>query len=154
MRTCISDTQAFKALRTLLEQQYLSRCSSSRTTDGVHIDVTSSFESVSACLCAGVRICWFTVFSSPDAHIVLLHVLCRCLPGYVTKACTSSRTESASQTCGKPSPVFASRIGSSCKYRKAANSLAHSLGSVGHYPMSLAGLAASCMFSALAACQV
>lgn len=35
--------QAFAALRTLAEQQYLARCSSSCTTDDVRIDVTSGF---------------------------------------------------------------------------------------------------------------
>ncbi len=38
--------QAFKALRLLLEQQYLSRCSSSCTTDGVRVDVTSKYDQV------------------------------------------------------------------------------------------------------------
>lgn len=47
--------QAFAALRTLAEQQYLARCSSSCTTDDVRIDVTSGFHRVGTvvtCLCA------------------------------------------------------------------------------------------------------
>lgn len=35
--------QAFNALRVLLEQLYLERCSSSCTTDGVRVDATSQF---------------------------------------------------------------------------------------------------------------
>lgn len=43
----LSAFQAFQALRLALEQQYLSRCSCSKTTEGVKVDVSSRFEQAS-----------------------------------------------------------------------------------------------------------
>ncbi|KAG1657364.1 hypothetical protein FOA52_015918 [Chlamydomonas sp. UWO 241] len=40
--------EAFRTLRLLLEQQYMARCSSTTVTNGVRVDVTSCFDSISA----------------------------------------------------------------------------------------------------------
>lgn len=47
MRCIPYGVQALSAFRVLLEQLYLHRCSSSRTTEGVRVDATSQFYGVS-----------------------------------------------------------------------------------------------------------